>query len=284
MLLIVIALILATLASAAYVVNVVSFKKSRIGMIYAGFLLIALLISSIARVDTGQIAVMTRYGKVTGQELSEGIHLKMPFDKSNGYDIKVKKDEADAAAASKDLQDVNATVVVNYRLEAGRVSEIHQTVGKNYKEKLIDPAIQEVFKATTAQFNATQLITNRNGVKAEAFGLLRDRLGSSGILVQDLSITNFGFSPEFTKAIEAKQVAQQEAEQAKFNAQKAEANAEAEINRAKGSAEAQRLQQETLTPLLIQKQFIEKWNGKLPAVVGSGENILDVNSLLESAQ
>lgn len=231
------------------------------------------LFASITRVGTGEIAVMTRFGRVTGQELGEGIHLKNPFDKPNKYDVKVQKEEAEAAAASKDLQDVNSTLVLNYSLEAGQVSEIHQNVGKIYKEKLIDPAIQEVFKAATAKYDATTLITDRAGVKKEAYDLLRERLEPYGITVLDLSITNFSFSPEFAKAIEDKQVAQQNAEKAKFNAQKAEQDAQAEINRAKGSAEAQRLQQQTLTPLLVQKQFIEKWDGKLPTYFG-GEDLL----------
>lgn len=252
-------------------------------LILTPFLLFTLL-ASIARVGTGEIAVMTRFGRVTGQELGEGIHLKNPLDKANKYDVKVQKEQAEAAAASKDLQDVNSTLVINYSLEAGRVSEIHQNVGEIYKEKLIDPAIQEVFKAATAKYDATTLITDRAGVKKEAFELLRDRLDPYGITVLDLSITNFSFSPEFAKAIEDKQVAQQNAEKAKFNAQKAEQDAQAEINRAKGSAEAQRLQQQTLTPLLVQKQFIEKWDGKMPVVVGGEGNLLDISSLIKNKE
>lgn len=243
-------------------------------------LLVFTLLSSMTRVGTGEIAVMTRFGKVTGQELGEGLHFVNPVDSATKYDVKVLKEEADAAAASKDLQDVSGRLVVNYRLEAGKVSEIHRTVGPLYKEKLIDPAIQEVFKGSTAKYDATQLITDRSGVKAVTYEALRDRLAGYGIIVQDLSITNFGFSPEFTKAIEAKQVAQQQAQQAVFLAEKATQEAAAEIERAKGSAEAQRLQQETLTPLLIQKQFLEKWNGEMPKVTG-GQNILDISSLIQ---
>lgn len=246
--------------------------------------LITTLFASLTKVGTGEIAVMTRFGRVTGQELGEGLHIKMPFDKANIYDIKVMKEETSAAAASKDLQDANATLVLNYSLEAGKVSEIHRTVGPLYKEKLIDPALQEVFKASTAQFDATQLITNRPAAKAVAFEQIRDRLKNYGIIVQDLSLTNFSFSTEFAKAIEAKQVAQQEAEKAKFVSQKAEEEARAEVIRATGSAEAQKLQQETLTPLLVQKQLIEKWDGKLPTVTGGNGNLLDIDSLIKARQ
>lgn len=210
-------------------------------------------------IGTGKIAVMTRFGKVTGQELGEGFHFKNPLDRVNVYDIKVLKEETEAAAASKDLQDVGATLVINYRLEAGKVSEIHQSVGVLYKEKLIDPAVQEVFKGATAKFDATQLITDRPAVKADAFNELVNRLNRYGIVVQDLSITNFSFSPEFTNAIEAKQVAAQEAERAKFN-----------LERANLDAQAQNAQKTSLSAELLQKYAIDKWDGKMPQYVGGG--------------
>lgn len=234
----------------------------RKGLALAAFLtpvLLFTLIASSVSVDTGKIAVMTQYGRVTGQELGEGFHFKNPIDKANIYDIKVQKEEADTMAASKDLQDVNGKLVVNYRLEAGKVSEIHRTVGELYKEKLVDPAIQEVFKGATAKYDATQLITDRAQVKADAYESLRNRLAPYGIIVQDLSITNFTFSPEFTKSIEAKQVAAQEAQRAQFN-----------LERARLDAQAQEAQRQTLSAELLQKYAIDKWDGKMPQYVGGG--------------
>ncbi len=222
-------------------------------------LLLWLIFSSTVTIGTGKIAVMTRFGKVTGQELGEGFHFKSPLDRANEYDIKVLKEETEAAAASKDLQDVKSTLVINYRLEAGQVSEVHKTVGTFYKEKLVDPAVQEVFKGATAKYDATQLITDRATVKADAFNDLVNRLKRYGIIVQDLSITNFSFSPEFTNAIEAKQVAAQEAERAKFN-----------LERANLDAQAQNAQKTSLSPELLQKYAIDKWDGKMPQYVGGG--------------
>lgn len=222
-------------------------------------LLFWLLLASTVTIGTGKIAVMTRFGKVTGQELGEGFHFKNPLDVANEYDIKVLKEETQAAAASKDLQDVNSTLVINYRLEAGKISEIHRTVGTLYKDKLIDPAVQEVFKGATAKFDATQLITDRPAVKADAYNELVKRLERYGIVVQDLSITNFSFSSEFTKAIEAKQVAAQEAERAKFS-----------LERANLDAQAQNAQKTSLSPELLQKYAIDKWDGKMPQYVGGG--------------
>lgn len=252
-------------------------------MIGAGILLVLFAVitffTSLRFVGTGEVGVVTRFGKVTGRELNEGVHLVLPwlFERASIYDVKVQKQEADAAAASKDLQDVNSTVVLNYRIEPGRVSEIHQNIGPSYLQTVVEPAVQEVFKASSAQFTATELITQRTRVKDDAQRLLVERLGQYGIVVQDISITNFTFSPEFTQAIEKKQVAQQQAEQAVFEAQRAKEQANATIESAKGQAEAQRLQQATLTPLIIQKQWVGKWDGKLPQYVGGSEAGLFIN-------
>lgn len=260
-------------------------RTVKVPLLIASFIVPVLLMTAIAssaRVGTGEIAVMTQFGRVTGQELGEGFHIKNPFDVAHIYDIKVQKLEADAAAASKDLQDVKAKLVINYELEAGKVSDIHKTVGELYKEKLIDNSIQEVVKASTAKFDATQMITDRPAVKAEAFNTLRDRLKPYGIVVRELSITNLEFSPEFTKAIEDKQVAQQEAQRAVFVAEKAKQEAQADIERARGQAESQRLLTSTaseqsieLKRLEVQQQAIAKWNGALPTTsLGQDSNFL----------
>lgn len=240
------------------------FRNKVILAVVAGILVLWLIFASTVAIGTGKIAVMTRFGKVTGQELGEGFHFKFPLDRANEYDIKVLKEETQAAAASKDLQDVKSTLVINYRLEAGKISEIHKTIGVFYKEKLIDPAIQEVFKSATAKFDATQLITERPAVKAEAYNDLVARLMRYGIIVQDLSITNFSFSTEFSNAIEAKQVAQQEAERAQFNLQKANLD-----------AQSQAVQKTSLSPELLQKYAIDKWDGKMPQYLG-GNSVFNI--------
>lgn len=230
------------------------------------FILVWLVFAATVSVGTGEIAVMTRFGRVTGQELGEGFHVKNPFDRANKYDVKVLKSEADADAASKDLQDVKAKLVLNYRIEAGKVSEMHKTVGHEYAPKLIDPAIQEVFKASTAKYGAAELIQQRAVVKENAIGLLRARLRKFGITVVDLSVTNFSFSEEFTNAIEQKQIAQQDAERAKFA-----------LEASKTEAEAQKAQGVTLTQQYLQKLFLDKWNGQLPEVwAGGGGDLLNL--------
>lgn len=244
------------------------------------------LFSAMRHVGTGEVGVVTNYGKVTGRELSEGFAWVAPWgvNKVAKYDIKTQKDEMQSGAATKDLQDVNGTLVLNYRLQRGEVSKIHQEVGKEYKDKLILPALNEVFKAASAKYTASELITKRSEVKKDVYDQLKARLEKYGITVQDVSITNFKFSAEFNKAIEAVQIANQNVARAKQELETTKVEAEKQIQAAQGAAEAQRLQQETLTPELIRKleiesqnRAIEKWNGVLPTTSASGNGGLLFN-------
>lgn len=223
--------------------------------------------TGIRQVDTGKIGVVTQYGKVTGRELDEGLSLVSPFglNSVSTYDIKVQKETSRTQAATKDLQDISAEVVLNYRLNRGDVSKMHQTVGESYKDKLISPALSEVFKSASAQYNASELITARASLKKDVYEQLSERLTKYGIAVEDVSITNFQFSNSFAEAIEQKQVAQQNAERAKFN-----------LEAAQTDAKAQKAQAETLSDAYLRKLAIEKWNGKLPEYVGGGSEVMSI--------
>lgn len=242
-------------------IPVVRLSKNLVVRIVFVVILVLAVLTSIRQVNTGQLAVVTRFGKVTNRELGEGIHLVMPFgiERVARYDVKVQKDESEVSAASKDLQDVTGTVALNYRIDATRVSQIHQEIGPQFALKLIEPALQETFKATSAKYSASELITNRSEVKSEALKGVKERLEKYGIVVDDLSIVNFKFSPAFAKAIEEKQVAQQNAERSRFNLEAAQID-----------AQAQQAQSLTLSSLYLQKQAIEKWDGTMPQYLGSG--------------
>lgn len=240
--------------------GLISNKRFMWGLAIAIALLITLL-TGVRMVGTGEVGVVTQYGKVTGRELDEGISLVLPWGLNSVtiYDIKVQKETVTSTAASKDLQDVSSEIVLNYNLERGSVSRIHQTIGANYIDKIISPAINEVFKAASAEYTASELITERSKLKTQAQSILSERLAEHGINVSQLSIVDFKFSETFSKAIEDKQVAQQNAERAKFN-----------LEAARTDAEAQRAQSETLTEEYLQKQAIEKWDGQMPTYMGSG--------------
>lgn len=259
-----------------------SFMSRYIKMGVIGALVLILLItffSSIRSIDTGKVGVVTRYGKVTGRELSEGLGWVAPWGVNSVtvYDTKTQKVQADAAASTKDLQDVNATVVLTYNLNRGKVSEVHQKVGKEFQAIEIDPQVQEAFKAVSAQYTASELITNRAEVKSAVVKNLKDRVEKNGRYnIQDVAITNFKFSVAFNNAIEAVQVANQKVAQARQELETTKVEAEKRVTEATAAAESQRLQQQTLTQEILQKQAIEKWDGKLPVYSTNGSTFFNI--------
>jgi len=255
------------------------FRRYVTTVIVGALVLIGLitLLTSMRSVDTGRVGVVTQYGNVTGRELDEGLSWVLPWGVNNvtEYDIKTQKVESGVEAATKDLQDVQATIVLTYNLNRGKVSEVHQQVGATYQEIDIDPQIQEAFKATTAQFTNQELITKRPEVKEVVLETLRDRVEKNGRYnIQDIAITDFKFSEEFNKAIEAVQIANQKIAQAKQELETVRVEAEKQITEAEGRAEAQRLQQQTLTDEILRQEWIKKWDGNLPTYVGGDNSFL----------
>ena len=243
--------------------------------------------SGVTQVPAGSQGVLLRFGALQGS-LNPGIHLIVPgVNEVILMETRTQKEESQATAASRDLQIVTTTIALNYRLDAVKVPQIFAGVGPGYRERIIAPAIQESLKVVTSRYTAEELIRNRQQVKNEVEADVTKRL-LAYILVdpQGVSIVNFEFSPEFNRAIEAKQVAQQEAEKQKFVLQQAELQRQTEVARAKGSAEAARLNAESLRAqggsLVIAREWITKWDGKLPSVSGGGNQfILDLQSLLK---
>ena len=227
-------------------------------------------------VNAGERGVVMKFGKVQDTIFDEGIHPVIPVVTTvEKLSVRVQKNDIKAEASSRDLQDIKMDIAVNWHIEPTQVNKIFQQVGDEEQIvlRIINPAVSEVVKAATAKKNAEEIITKRTELKEEIDNQLQERLVEYGIAVDGVSLVNISFSPEFAKAIEAKQIAEQEAKRAEFEAAKAEQQAVAEVNRAKGQAEAQRLQRQTLTTELLQKQAIEKWDGKFPLVLG-GEGAL----------
>jgi regulator of protease activity HflC (stomatin/prohibitin superfamily) len=159
------------------------------------------------------------------------------------------------------------------------VNVIYQEIGLFFKERIIDPAVQEAVKAVTAQFTAEELITRRSEVKEQIRESLAKRLLVFNIIVDDFNIVDFSFSREFNAAIEAKQTAEQQALKAKRDLDRIKIEAEQKVTQARAEAEAQRLQRETITPTILQLRAIEKWDGKFPQVIGGAMPFIDLGSL-----
>lgn len=249
-----------------------------------------ILWSGVVQVPAGYEGVRLRFGALDGT-MNPGIHLIVPgVHRVELMETRTQKEESQATAASRDLQIVTTTLALNFRLAPGKVDEVYGSVGLLYKQRVIDPTVQESLKVVTARYTAEELIRSRAQVKTEVESEIIRRLGSYNIIVDPsgLSIVNFDFSPEFNKAIEAKQVAQQEAEKQKYVLQQAELQKQTEVARAKGTAEAAKLNAEALKVngggLVIAREWIEKWDGKLPSVAsGNNQFMIDLNSILRDA-
>jgi regulator of protease activity HflC (stomatin/prohibitin superfamily) len=232
-----------------------------------------------AIVGAGERGVVMRFGKVQDGVLNEGFHPKIPIVTNvEKLTVRVQKSDIIAHASSKDLQEIKSDVALNWHLDPAKVNLIYQRIGdeKEILNSIISPAVNEVVKAATAKKTAEEIITERTELKQDIDIKIKERLGTYDVLVDDISLVNVSFSPQFATAIEAKQIAEQEAKQADFEALKAEKDATATINRAKGQAEAQRLQRQTLTSELLQQQAIDKWDGKFPTFMG-GESLPLIN-------
>ncbi|MFB2918730.1 prohibitin family protein [Aerosakkonema funiforme] len=235
-------------------------------------------------IDAGHRGVLMQFGQVQEQVLGEGIHLIIPIVNTvKKLSVRVQKHEISAEASSKDLQDVFADVAVNWHIIPEQANAIFQEIGDEQAivDRILNPAVEEVLKAVIAKYTAEEIITDREEVKGGVDNLLTARLTNYHIAVDDISLVHIHFSQRFREAVEAKQIAEQETKRAIFLAQKASKKAEAKVNLAKGEAEAQSLLRETLTPEILLKQAIDKWNGELPVIFGNDSgNLLDLKEFL----
>lgn len=239
-----------------------------------GIVIVLLVLGSLKVIDAGERGVLLTTGKASNQILEPGLHFKLPIiQKIVLFDVKTMKVEVSAASASRDLQDVNTAIALNFHLDPSRVDAVYKEIGTNYQDRIIAPAIQESVKMATAQFTADELITKREEVKRFITDELRVRLEKNYIIVDEFSIMNFEFSPSYAKSIEEKQVADQNAKKAKNDLERVKIEAQQKIEESKGNAEAIRIESEALkqNPELLQLRSIEKWDGKLPLYT-SGES------------
>ena len=244
-------------------------------------LVLVVLLSSFTTIRTGEVGVRVRFGKVVNTPTQEGVNFKVPFiEKIERINVKVQKAELDASSASKDLQDVNESVAINYRVDSSKATDLYKNVGINYKSTVLEPAIKESIKSVTSEYTAEELITKRTEVSKKCLDTLQNKVEKYGIVIDDFNITNFNFSVEFNKAIEEKQVAEQKVLTAKQELEKEKIEAEKKIVSAKAEKEANELKEKSLTSNIIKEKFIEKWDGKLPTVTG-GNNMFDMSSIMK---
>lgn len=263
----------------------VNFDKKPIKRIIIAVVIILLIlilgVSCVTVVRPGHTGVVVNLGKVSQNVLEEGLHFKAPFiSQVIQVDNRVMKTEVQSNAASKDLQNIDSTVSVNYRVNKSASAEIYKNVGNDFTNVIVNPAIQECVKSIAAKYTAEQLITNRAAVSSEMEQAISEKINPYGMSIEVFNIVNFDFSEEFNKAIEAKQTAQQEALKAEQDLARIKVEAEQTIEKAKAEAEAYKLKNEQLTDTVIMMEFINKWNGELPKVTSDSGMMFDVSSYI----
>lgn len=210
------------------------------GMIVGVVLIVAsLILGSFTTIPAGHRGVVIRFSAVTGKILDEGLQTKVPFlDSVEKMSVQTQKYEADAAAASRDLQDVSTTIALNWHLDPGMAAEVYRTLGLEFIDRIAAPAIQETIKQVTAKYNAEDLILRRDEVKAAITENLSVRLLERGIITETVSITEFQFSSTFIAAIEAKVAAEQAVFEAKNKLERIKVEAQQREEQEKGEANA----------------------------------------------
>lgn len=202
-------------------------------------IVISIIIGSFTTIPAGHRGVVIRFSAVTGSILNEGLQMKLPFlDSVVKMSVQTEKYETGAASASRDLQDVNTTIALNWRLDPSMAAEVYRTLGMDFIDRIAAPAVQETIKQVTAKYIAEDLILKREMVKNEIQENLSNRLLHRGIITETVSITEFQFSATFVAAIEAKVAAEQAVWEARNKLDRVKVEADQREAEAKGEAAA----------------------------------------------
>lgn len=257
---------------------------------YLASVVFLLLAMSYTEVDAGSVGVVKRFGNPVRQA-DPGLHFILPvIETMTTIPVQTRIVKPNEDASSRDLQIVHTEVTLAYHVDPAYATFVLVNLNADAENRVINPAIFEAIKATTAQYDVQELITQRPLVRDGIENFVRTKLAQYHIIAETTSITDFRFSDEFEKAIEAKVTAQQHAEQATNDLKRIEIEANQKIAQAKGEAEALRSQKEQITPELLALRTIEMmdkhWDGHLPnnwVSTGAGRSALPMFDVLQGA-
>lgn len=264
-------------------------KPRTIGIFIILLIIFIFLWSSFALVPAGHRGVVLWWGSVEKRIMGEGLNFKVPMaERVIKVDVRVQPHPfKEIDAASKEYQMVKLTGMMNFHIDPSYVNDLYQKVGLDFANKVIDPAFNDFVKEVVPIYQITEILPKREEVRKKAMTKLGDNLARYHIIVDDIYFANIRFSPEYEKAIEAKQVAQQQVEtqrqvlfQREIEAQQKVATAKGEAESilvvAQGQAKANDALSRSISPILVQYKSIEKWNGILPQVSGGGIPLIDI--------
>ncbi len=271
----------------------VEFKKPNprtIGMTILLLVAFIILWGTFVIVPAGHRGVVLWWGSVEKRIMGEGLNFKVPITESViKVDVRVQPHPfKEVDAASKEYQMVKLTGMMNFHIDPSYVNDLYQKVGLDFANKVIDPAFNDFVKEVIPIYPNTEILPKREEIRKRAMNKLGENLSRYHIIVDDIYFANIRFSSEYERAIEAKQVAQQQVEtqrqvlaQREIEAQQKVATAKGEAESilvvAQGQAKANEALSRSISPILVQYKSIEKWNGILPQVSGSAMPFIDLS-------
>ena len=277
-----------------------------LGSIIGGVILVVGLSGPLVEVPPGNVGVVTNFGQVQSGTLEPGLHFVMPIvQRVVNVDTRVQPHQfQEIDAASKELQTVKLTGTMNYHIDGQFASDLYQRVGTDFAGKIIDPAFNDFIKTVVPDYSVNDILAKRDEIRSFAKQQLAANLAQYHIIVDDIYIANIAFSDAFQKAIEDKQVAQQQVQteqqilaqkqiqaqqavaaakgEADSNVTLAEGQAKATVALAEGQAQANKLLAESLTDQILQYQYIQKLTDKITVMLlpSGNQTIFDLKSLL----
>ncbi len=264
-------------------------RPKTVGILFILLIVFIILWGTFVIVPAGHRGVVLWWGSVEKRIMGEGLNFKVPIaERVIKVDVRVQPHPfKEIDAASKEYQMVKLTGMMNFHIDPSYINDLYQKVGLDFAEKVIDPAFNDFVKEVVPIYTITEILPKREEIRKRAMMKLGDNLTRYHIIVDDIYFANIRFSPEYERAVEAKQVAQQQVEtqrqvlaQREIEAQQKVATAKGEAESilvvAQGQAKANDVLSRSISPILVQYKSIEKWNGLLPQVTGGAMPLIDL--------
>ena len=219
-------------------------------------------------VDTGRRGVLTRFGKVTGEPLDEGLHFYNPIT-SNIVELSVREEkiEDNTLAFTRDTQTVAISYSLTFNPSPTKIGVLYQNLGREWADKIVKPLVLQSVKDVVGQYVADDLVSKREEARAKSFEELKANLAQRDVAVTQLAFTNLDFDDAYEKAVEAKVVAIQNAARAKNATVEVEEQARQKVIAAQAEAKSMQIRSEALSQnkSLVEYEAVQKWDGKLPS-------------------